>query len=48
MVNVLIDKQVNWLDKKENRYLLKDFELFYVVGVDLNQSSFDENCANFV
>ena len=47
MKNVLIDKQVSWLDKEENRHLLKDFELVYVVGVDLNQSSFDENCASF-
>jgi len=45
--NVLVDKQVSWLDKDENRGLLKDFELVYVVGVDLNQSSFDENCASF-
>ena len=47
MKNVLIDKQVSWLDKEENRHLLKDFELVYVVGVDLNQTSFDENCASF-
>ena len=47
MKNVLIDKQVSWLDKEENRHLLKDFKLVYVVGVDLNQTSFDENCASF-
>jgi len=45
--NVLIDKQVSWLAKDENRELIKDFEKHYVVGVDLKQTSFDENCADF-
>jgi len=45
--NVLIDKQVSWLAKVENRELIKNFEKPYVVGVDLKQSSFDENCASF-
>jgi len=45
--NVLIDKQVNWLAKDENRELIKDFKESYVVGKDLNQASFDENCAYF-
>jgi len=38
---------VNWLAKDENRELLKDFEKIKVVGVDLKQTSFDENCASF-
>jgi len=45
--NVLIDKQVSWLAKEENRELLKNFDKVYVVGVDLKQTSFDENCASF-
>ncbi len=47
MVNVLLDKQISYLDQEENRHLLKDFELVYIVGEDLNQTSFDENCASF-
>lgn len=47
MKNVLIDKQVSWLGNDENSELLKDFIKSYVVGVDLKQSSFDENCASF-
>ena len=47
MKNVLIDKQVSWLGNDENSELLKDFDKPYVVGVDLKQSSFDENCASF-
>ena len=46
MKNVLIDKQVSWLGNDENSELLKDFDKTYVVGVDLKQSSFDENCAS--
>jgi len=45
--NVLIDKQVNWLAKDENQELIKDFEKIFVVGKDLKQTSFDENCASF-
>ena len=45
--NVLIDKQVSWLANDENGELLKDFDKSYVVGVDLKQTSFDENCASF-
>jgi len=45
--NVLIDKQVSWLGNDENSELIKDFDKPYVVGVDLKQSSFDENCASF-
>jgi len=44
--NVLIDKQVNWLAKDENRELIKNFDKVYVVGKDLKQTSFDENCAS--
>ena len=47
MKNVLIDKQVSNLDDDEHRELLKDFDKSYVVGVDLKQTSFDENCASF-
>ena len=47
MKNVLIDKQVSWLAKDENRELIKNFDKVYVVGVDLKQTSFDENCASF-
>ena len=47
MKNVLIDKQVSWLGKEENQELIKDFEKAYVVGVDMKQTSFDENCAAF-
>jgi len=45
--NILIDKQVNWLAKVKNRELIKDFDKVYVVGYNLKQSSFDENCASF-
>jgi len=45
--NVLIDKQVSNLADDEHRELLKDFDKSYVVGVDLKQTSFDENCASF-
>ncbi len=47
MKNVLIDKQVSNLADDEHRELLKDFDKSYVVGVDLKQTSFDENCASF-
>jgi len=45
--NVLIDKQVSNLADNEHKELLKDFDKSYVVGVDLKQTSFDENCASF-
>jgi len=45
--NVLIDKQVSWLGNKENRELIRDFDKFYVVGIDMKQTSFDENCASY-
>jgi len=44
--NVLIDQNCKWLAKDENRELIKDFDKVYVVGVDMKQSSFDENCAS--
>jgi len=43
----LIDQNCKWLAKDENRELIKDFDKVYVVGVDMKQSSFDENCASF-
>ena len=46
MKNVLIDKQVSWLANDENKELIKDFEKSYVVGIDMKQTSFDENCAS--
>jgi len=45
--NVLIDKQVSWLANDENKELIKNFDKVNVVGVDMKQSSFDENCASF-
>jgi len=45
--NVLIDKPVSWLANDENQELIKDFKKSYVVGVDLEQTSFDENCASY-
>ena len=47
MKNVLIDKQVSWRAKEENRELIKNYDKVYEVGVDLKQTSFDENCASF-
>ena len=47
MKNVLIDQNCKWLAKDENREVIKDFDEVYVVGVDMKQSSFDENCADF-
>ena len=47
MKNVLIDKQVSWLAKEENQELVKNFDKVYEVGVDLKQTSFDENCTSF-
>lgn len=47
MKNVLIDKNCNWLAKDEHRDLLKEYESVFVVGKDLTQRSFDENCASF-
>jgi len=45
--NILIDKNVAWLANDENRESLKDFDKVHVVGEDLKQGSFDENCAAF-
>ena len=47
MKNVLVDKQVSWLAKKENSELIKDYDEIYEVGKHLKQTSFDENCASF-
>ena len=47
MKNVLIDKNVSWLAGDKNRELIKDFDKVYVIGIDLKQGSYDENCAAF-
>jgi len=44
--NVLIDQNCKWLAKDENREVIKDFDKVFVVGEDMKQSSFDENCAS--
>jgi len=43
----LIDQNCKWLAKDENRELLKNYEEIFVVGEDITQRSFDENCASF-
>jgi len=45
--NVLIDKGIEYFAKEENRELVKDYNMKFVVGVDIPQRSFDENCADF-
>ncbi len=40
----MIDQNCKWLAKDEE--LIKDFDKVYVVGVDMKQTSFDENCAS--
>jgi len=45
--NVLIDQNCKWLTKDENRKFLKNYEEIFVVGEDIKQRSFDENCASF-
>jgi len=42
-----LTKNVAWLANDENRESLKDFDKVHVVGEDLKQGSFDENCAAF-
>lgn len=46
MKNILIDKQVNYLDRDEFQDLFKEYGKKFVVGKDVKQTSFDENCAN--
>ena len=46
MKNVLIDKQVSYLEHDEYQEMLKDYDKKFVVGKDMKQTSFDENCAN--
>lgn len=46
MKNVLIDKQVNYLERDEFQDLFKEYDKKFVVGKDMKQTSFDENCAN--
>jgi len=43
----LIDQNCKWLAKDENRELLKNYGEIFVVGKDIKQRSFDENCASF-
>ena len=45
--NVLIDKNIEYLAKDTYQELLKDYDSKFVVGKDLKQRSFDENCASF-
>ena len=45
--NILIDKQINYLAKDEYNDLLKDYDKKFVVGKELKQRSFDENCAHY-
>lgn len=47
MKNVLIDQNCKWLAKAESRELLKEYDSLFVVGEDMKQRSFDENCASF-
>ncbi|MBI3639695.1 MAG: hypothetical protein HY223_05200 [Thaumarchaeota archaeon] len=46
MKNALIDKQVNYLERDEFQDLFKEYDEKFVVGKDMKQTSFDENCAN--
>ncbi len=45
--NVLIDQNCKYLEQDEYRELLKDYDSKFVVGKDMKQTSFDENCAYF-
>ncbi|HLA22907.1 MAG TPA: hypothetical protein VJZ17_05655 [Nitrosopumilaceae archaeon] len=47
MKNVLIDQNCPHLIKEEYKELLKDYDSKYLVGKDMKQTSFDENCAYF-
>ena len=46
MKNVLIDQNCKYLALDENKDLLKEYDKKFVVGKDIAQTSFDENCAN--
>lgn len=46
MKNVLIDQNCKYLAQDEYSELLKGYDKKYVVGKDMKQTSFDENCAN--
>jgi len=45
--NVLIDQNCKYLIQDEYIVLLKDYDSKFVVGRDIKQTSFDENCAHF-
>ena len=47
MKNVLLDQQLAYLIQDEFVTLLKDYGEKYLVGKDIKETSFDENCANF-
>lgn len=47
MKNVLLDQQLSYLVQDEFVNLLKDYDKKYRVGIDIKETSFDENCANF-
>ncbi len=46
MKNIVIDKQVSYLENEEYTELLKDYNEKFVVGKDLIETGFDENWAN--
>lgn len=45
--NVLIDQNCKYLEQDEYRNLLKEYDSKFIVGRDIKQTSFDENCAYF-
>ena len=48
MENVLLDKQLTYLNQEKYADYVKDYSgTKYAVGVDIKGTSFDENCANF-
>ena len=44
--NVVIDKQVSYLEQEEYDELLNDYDEKFVVGKHLRETGFDENWAN--
>gem|GEM_PF-1485928 len=47
MKNVLIDQNCKYLALDEYSELVKEYDKKFVVGKDMKQTSFDENCATF-
>ena len=45
--NVLIDQNCKDLAQEEFKELLLEYDSKFIVGKDINQTSFDENCASF-